>query len=421
MPSDCLWHESTPPPPTGGGQIPERADVAVVGGGYTGLAAARALARAGVSVAVLEKESLGAGASTRNGGFVLPGFQLDMAVLVQRLGLDRSRALYQDSLASIDFLKALIGAECIDCDFDQGGHITVAESPRQYRALAASSHLLNTSFGAATTLLGERETRHAVGSPRYCGGLLDPLGARVHPARLLSGLGHAAAIAGATLVTDTIATRFRRRGSRTVVESSRGRIEVDQLILATNGYSGPFHPGLRRRIVPIGSHIVATAPLSNSLAAEILPGGRVVSDSRNLLHYFRISPDRRLVFGGRASFMRASPARLRAILQRDMTDIFPQLSNSPIEFAWSGNVGFTRDHMPHAGRVDGILCAGGYCGHGVAMATYLGDRLGQHVASGVPLPAVAALDFPLIPLYNGHPWFLPLAGGWYRFRDWLSQ
>jgi glycine/D-amino acid oxidase-like deaminating enzyme len=194
------------------------------------------------------------------------------------------------------------------------------------------------------------------------------------------------------------------------------------VLVATNGYSGAVHPPLRRRLIAIGSHIIATEPLDPALCRHLIPRARILSDSRHLLHYFRLSDDARLVFGGRASFRPSegeADRAARAILQRDMARVFPELAGVSVEYAWSGNVAFTLDQMPHVGTLDGALGAGGYCGHGVAMAIYVGTRAGQYLADGTALPFLAGLDFPVVPLYDGHPWFLPLAGAWYRLLDWI--
>ncbi|MEZ0332663.1 MAG: NAD(P)/FAD-dependent oxidoreductase, partial [Gemmatimonadales bacterium] len=190
------------------------------------------------------------------------------------------------------------------------------------------------------------------------------------------------------------------------------------VVVATNGYTGTPFARLRRRVVPIGSHIVATAPLEPGLAARLIPGRRVLSDTRHLLHYFRLSPDQRMVFGGRASFTPIGTARCARHLGDAMRRVFPELGSVPVDFAWSGNVGFTLDRMPHAGRLDGLHYAMGYCGHGVAYSTWLGARVGEKLAGGPDLPGDNR--FPAIPLYRGRPWFLPFVGAYYRLRDWMS-
>ncbi|MEO8294051.1 MAG: FAD-binding oxidoreductase [Gemmatimonadota bacterium] len=420
MQPGCLWTDGKKGTAIGGAALPSETDVAIVGGGYTGLAAARAIARAGKSVVIIEKETIGFGASSRNGGFVLPGFKEDLDVLIARYGRARAMALYQESLAAIGFLEDLISRESISCDFHRSGHVTLAETAKQFRALENSARLLG-SYGQPCSILDSRSIRNEVGSSLYRGGLLDPAAAQVQPARLLSGMTRAALSAGATLVEGAEVRNIGSRNGQTLVETSRGTVQAGAVIVATNGYSRAAHPELCSRIVPIGSHIIATVPLIASVAKSLLPTGRIVNDSRNLLHYYRLSADGRLVFGGRASFTPTSEARTESILRHDMVRIFPELAQTLIEYAWSGFVGFTRDQMPHIERLGDAWCAGGYCGHGVAMSVFLGDRLGQHVATGAELPELATLDFPKIPLYHGDPWFLPIVGGWYRMRDWIDQ
>jgi glycine/D-amino acid oxidase-like deaminating enzyme len=156
------------------------------------------------------------------------------------------------------------------------------------------------------------------------------------------------------------------------------------------------------------------------MASRLIPRRRVLSDTKNLLYYFRLSPDNRMVFGGRASFTPASPLRSAAILRKGMTEVFPELADAKIEYAWSGKVAYPIDHLPHAGQLGGIYYSMGYCGHGVALATYLGTRMGEVIAGAGQLPDLGGKRFKAIPLFNGFPWFLPLAGGYYRMRDWLS-
>jgi glycine/D-amino acid oxidase-like deaminating enzyme len=421
--TSILWRSDTPfaAPST---PLPARADVVIIGGGYTGVAAARALARGGRGVVVLERETPGWGASSRNGGFVLPGYKRSLAAIARRWGQATARQLFIESLESIAELESLIAEESIACQFRRVGLLTVAENGRQLDDLARERDQLQAIAGHPTRLVTPAEIAGEIGSSRYIGGLLDPSAGSVHPARLFAGLAAAARGAGATFCFPADALRIDGRAGDFTVVTSAGALRAHQVLVATNGYSGPVSPAFQRRVIPIGSHIIATAPLDPDLCRRLIPRNRVVSDSRHLLHYFRLSPDGRLVFGGRAVFRpdrTGADPRAAAILQRDMVALFPELASASIEFAWSGNVAFTRDQMPHAGSSGGVLSAGGYCGHGVAMAIYLGNRIGRHLADGSALPMLASLAFPPIPLYQGNPWFLPAVGAWYRMLDWMRS
>jgi glycine/D-amino acid oxidase-like deaminating enzyme len=415
----CLWHEGAPParrPAT----LPDRTDVAVVGGGYTGLSAARTLARHGVAVTVLERHRVGWGASGRNGGFVLPGFQPEADCLVRRYGADRARALFADSIEAIGFLEGLIAEESIDCGYARRGAVTLAARPSHLRDLERNRLTLRDRFGHETVLLGAAELRGEIDSPRYHGGLLDPAAGALHPGRFCQGLAAAAFRAGAVIVEGVEVLGVDRSEGGTTLATSGGPLPAAEVLVATNGYTGAAFPGLRRRVVPVGSYVVATARLEPSVARRLLPRARVMSDTRNLLHYFRLSDDGRLVFGGRASFTPTTVERSTAILAAAMRTVFPPLADIPVEYAWAGNVCFGRDRMPHAGRLDGVHYALGYAGHGVALSTWLGARMGDALAGRGPIPELTGARLRAIPLYGGTPWFLPLVGGYYRMKDWLS-
>ena len=404
--------------------LPSRADVVVVGAGYTGLSAARALARAGATVVVLERETVGWGASSRNGGFVLPGFKRELSALVARWGREAAQRLFAESLESIVFLESLIAAENIACEFRRSGYVTLAESRSELAALRRERDTLQEVAGHSTQLLGAAEIAGEVGSARFVGGLLDRSAGTVHPARLLQGLALVTIRAGVVLMEQTRVLKIQGEAGNFTVHTDRGGITGARVLVATNGYADAAFPDFQRRVIPIGSHIIATAPLESALARRLIPGARLFSDSRHLLHYFRLSGDNRLLFGGRAAFRPAlagADSRAATILQRDLVRFFPQLATIPIEYAWSGNVAFTRDQLPHVRAFNGIIAVGGYCGHGVAMAIYLGNRVGLHLADGSELPYLASLPFPAVPLYNGNPWFLPLVGAWYQMRDWTRS
>jgi glycine/D-amino acid oxidase-like deaminating enzyme len=416
----CLWTDTSPLPRFPAALLPRSTDVAIIGGGYTGLSAARCLARRGVDATVLERYTVGWGASGRNGGFVLAGFKPEMEELDRRLGAHRAAAMFQLSLDGIAFLGDLIQQERIACDFTRCGAVTLAAKPGHVRALEESGRFLRDRLSYETELLGRADLGREIGSNRYYGALLDPRGCALQPAKYVSGLAEAAARAGARLCEGTEVARIHRVNGRFEITTSSGVIRAREVLAATNGYTPPALPALRRRVIPIGSYQIATEPLDPAVAQRLVPRGRVFSDTKNLLYYFRLSPDRRMVFGGRASFTPTSPRRSAAILRAGMREVFPELADTRIEYTWSGKVAYPVDHLPHAGRFEGIHYAMGYCGHGVALATYLGARMGEVLAGSGEVPDLGTDSFRSIPLYFGVPWFLPLVGGYYRVRDWVG-
>ena len=398
-------------------------DVAIVGAGYTGLSAARYLSRLGATVAVIDRDRVAFGASSRNGGQVLTGLKLGPSALVARFGERGARERFDAARDSIERVEALIAQESIDCDYERVGHLQAAWKPSHFEAFRAERDLLSRVFHHRVELVPPSEQHAELGSNAYHGLMVDEGSRALNPARYAAGLGAAAARAGAHLTTGVAVTRLARSGSLWTVETTAGDVRARDVLVATNGYTNGAVPALQRRFVPIGSYIIATEPLSPAEAAAVLPRGRVVFDSKNYLYYFRLTPDRRLLFGGRAEFTRPGPGTTRraaAILRRGVARIFPQLADKKIEYAWGGNVAFTRDQMPHAGKLDDMYFAGGYCGHGIAMATALGELMARRIA-GEPIEHPLVDDrFAPIPFYNGRPWFLPLVGAYYKVKDWVQ-
>jgi len=402
-----------------------RADVAIVGGGYTGLAAARELARRGASVALLEAHTLGWGASSRNGGMVLTGLKLEAEQLVAKYGLEMARRLFAASLKALDCVEQIVAEEQIACDFARTGHLLLASKPSHFQSFAREAELLQRDFGHTTRVIRPDRLRGEIGSDAYAGGLVDEASAGINPARYVAGLAHAAQRAGAQLYQNTPVERIARAGADWQLTTPRGTLRASAVLLASGGYSGPATPMLRRKIVPLGSYIIATEPLTEALARELSPHNRMIFDSKRFLYYFRLTPDRRMLFGGRAGFFPETPATVResaAILRRGMLQVYPQLRDARVEYAWGGTLDVTFDMMPHAGQLNGLHYAIGYAGHGVAMATYLGGLMGACLAGEQVDNPFAELPFPGAPLglYDGRPWFLPLVGAWYKFLDWVS-
>ena len=405
------------------GKMPSRADVVVVGAGYTGLAASRQLARAGASVVVIEREQVGWGASSRNAGQVLTGLKLEPAALLARFGERRARQLFDIASESIGRLETLIAEEAIGCEYARTGHIQAAFKAAHFDAFREEQRLLARVFHHAVQLVPRAEQHAEIGSDAYHGLLVDERSGALNPARYVRGLADAAARSGVTIATGLGVTAMQRQPNGWRVQTTGGDVETRDVLVATNGYTNGASPALQRRFVQIGSYIIVTEPLDEGQATALLPRGRMAFDSKNFLFYFRVTADRRLLFGGRAEFGRPNPdttRRAAGILRKGMTTIFPGLAAARIDYAWGGNVAFTRDQMPRAGRLDDMYYAGGYCGHGVAMATYLGEQIARRMA-GEPIEHPLFDDrFPAIPMYSGNPWFLPLVGAYYQVMDWLQ-
>jgi glycine/D-amino acid oxidase-like deaminating enzyme len=419
-----LWAATAPPLESFANRpLPARADVVVIGGGYTGLSAALRLAKLGARVSVLEQETIGWGASSRNGGMVLTGQKHGIGDMTRTFGATRARALWNASLAALETVATLIQEESIECDFARRGHLDVAYKPAHMEHLKAAHELLEREFDYPTQLVPKENLREELGTAYYHGGLVDERSAGLNPAKYVRGLARAAARAGADLHDASPALAIEKTPTGFTIKTSRGAIDCKDVLAATNGYTGAATPQLQKRIIPIGSYIISTEPLDPQLAQQLIPKNRMVFDTKNFLYYFRRSPDDRIVFGGRAAFFPATPSTVREsahILRQGLLQVFPEVENYPTAFAWGGTLGFTFDIYPHAGQMDGVHYAMGYAGHGVALATYLGQQLANRIAGQAWHNPFEGMPFPTVPLYRGNPWFLPFAALYYRFLDWVQ-
>jgi glycine/D-amino acid oxidase-like deaminating enzyme len=414
---DVLWLRQAEIPAGDGGELPDEADVAVVGGGYTGMAAARELARSGRSVVLVEQGGFGHGASGRNAGFAHAGVRRSLPELRRRFGDGLGRELYRETQDALDHVGELIAAEGIDCDHETHGYLYLADGPRAAHRLAGSKAALDEA-GHTSTLLSGTEVAAQAGAGHYSAGLLLDGAASVHPARFVSGLAHAARAAGAALHDHTRVTALAQRPGGVELTTTRGAIRARHALVATDGYTGGLLPSLRRRIVPIDSFIVATAPLDAAQRAAVSPRGHLCLETKNFLCYWRLARDGRLIFGGRASFAPTSVERASRWLRDRMSRIYPSLAGVEFESAWGGKTGFSLDQLPHLGRQGDITYAGAYCGGGVALATWFGTRAARWIAGG-PAPPFARIPFRAVPLYHGRPWFLPFVGPFFALQDRL--
>ena len=414
------WWEAAPRPDLGERPLPRETEVAVVGSGFTGLSAALTLARGGKDVTVLEAETPGHGASTRNSGFV--GYQLwsKMTPLIEKFGEQRAGDLAREVLKAHDYVVALIEREQIACHFNYCGRLIAAHSPAAYRGLAHELEALRRLFGLEAWMVPREEQRTEIASDLYHGGMVMKKNGSLHPglyhADLLDrAMGAGAAVHGKTPVLSV----ERERSGRFRVATPRGVVSAGRVILATNGYTGKGLDWFRRRLVPVHAGVIVTEPIGAERVRSVLPTGRTMIDTRINPYSARPSPDgTRLQFASaRGLFVRDYPAKAMEMRQA-MVETFPTLRDVRIAHCWTGQMGFTFDKLPHIGERDGVLYAMGYCGTGIPMATWLGHKLGQRVL-GAPdaLSALDGRDFPTRPFYSGNPWFLPLIIRWYRHKD----
>ncbi len=407
--------------------LPDRSTVVVIGGGLTGLAAAHELGRLGVSVLLMEEQHCGFGVSSRNGGMVLTGLKLGVQDLLDKYDLELAERLFQASLSALDHVEKFIKEEGIDCDYTRCGHLFLASKPSHARMLQKEALLLDKHFNHEVVLFSRPGVTNEINSTFYHGGLFDQRSAVLNPARYTIGMIKAVERTGVLIYEHTKVHSIRRVPKGFIVKTARGKTLAETVFVAAGKRNTKFATDLRRKIFPVGSYIIVTEVLSEELIREIMPNqDRACFDSRHLLHYFRLTPDRRLLFGGRGSFFPETRGNVRRSvmqLHEQMIRIFPQLRNVRIEYGWGGTVDMTFDMMPHADIEDGIAYITGYAGHGLALASYLGNGLARQLAGKYfdnPFAEVPFPNSPLGKLYNGWPWFLPAAKLWYWMRDELG-
>jgi len=416
------WYAATTPKlaafPALQGEI--RADVCVIGGGYTGLSAALHLAKAGRSVALVDAHRIGFGASGRNGGQMGSGQRLDQATLEDKFGLDAARALWDMGEAAKNLCRELIESHAIECDLKPG--IAEAEvHARHLPLMHAYAQKLTRDYGYDQVECFEGAAfQDLVKSPMYHGGMLDHGAAHLNPLAFAMGLARAATAAGVTIYENTEVRRVDE-GPPALVQCKQGRIRADQVVFGCNGYLGDLCARVAKRVMPINNFIVATAPLPDTSA--IMSRDIAVADSKFVVNYFRLSPDNRLLFGGTETYGYRFPRDIAGKVRRPMETVFPQLKGIKIDHAWGGTLGITTNRMPAFMRISkNMLSAGGYSGHGVAMATLAGKLIAETFAgqdkSFDLFAELPQMRFPGGP--NMRSPLLKLAMLWYASRDKLG-
>lgn len=409
-----LWQDTAVPHPIAAVALPARVDAAVVGGGYCGLAAATELARRGRTVAVLDARDLGWGASTRNGGMVLPELKAGPRSLERTYG-ELGLRLHQAVESAFDHVEAVIADRSIDCAYERSGQLYLSHSDRSSGHLDALAGEL-TSVGTLAHVVRGEALQAEIGSSTFAAGMVVERSGGLHPARFHAGLVRIAEEAGASLHPATPATAVTPVSDGWRVSTERGEVHARDVLVATNAYADSLVPALRRRVLPMGSFIIATEPLAPDLADAVLPTRRMCFNDRNLLWYWRLDDAGRMVFGGRKRLGTVSLEEARDHLYRSMLEVHPQLAGVLVERAWGGKVALTIDRLPHCGRIDGLWYATGCNGSGVALNTWMGHRMAGALC-GEELPPFAELPHRPIPLHALRRAWLPAVSAWFRYQD----
>ena len=413
------WWDDVPRPRLPDVSLPATVDVAVVGAGYTGLHAALQTVRGGRSTLVFDAEDAGWGCSSRNGGQISTSIKPSFEQLARRHGQQRAFDILKEGQQSLAWIAQFMRSEGIACDFAQVGRFHAAHNAAQYEALAARVASQPKGLEVDAFMVPRAQQRAELGTDLYWGGAVYTQHCSVHPARYHQGLLDRVLSAGGQVAARCPVQAIKRSGAQFLLSTPQGDVLARDVVIATNGYTGNLTPWLRRRVIPIGSYMIATEPLPEQLMDRLFPSNRIVSDTRKVVYYYRCSPDRRRVlFGGRVSHQETDPRISGPKLHADMVRLFPELRETRISHSWCGFVAYTFDELMHIGKHDGMHYAMGYCGAGVGTSSYFGMRLGQQVLGlKEGRTALDGLAFQTRPLYNGNPWFLAPSVAYYRWRD----
>ncbi|MDE0309122.1 MAG: FAD-binding oxidoreductase [Acidiferrobacterales bacterium] len=360
--------------------LPKSVDVLIIGSGYTGLNAALQTVRAGRSTLVVERDLVGYGCSSRNGGQAGTSFKPSLSRLEKKFGRDTAIRMSREGHRALQYLKDLIEDENIDCDFEQNGRLIGIHKRRAYDRVARSYQSIPDEIRHEFHMIPKAELRQEIGSDFFFGGCVLPAHGSLHPAKYHSELLQRVLSSGATVIDRCHATELEKNGSGFRVHTTKGTFDANDVILATNGYTQRQFRWHDERILPIGSFQIATEVLPDSVTSELNPNARVISDTQLIGNYFRLSPDhKRQIFGGRVTFTEATSQSGSKILYEQMLKIYPQLTGRKITHSWVGFVAYTTDISPHIGVHEGVHYAMGYCGSGITLSSYFGMRVGQKV------------------------------------------
>jgi len=423
----CLWWETAPQPKTYTGKtLPKKTDVVIVGGGFTGTSAALHLAKNGARATLLEAKSIGHEASSRNGGQALSCLHYTLTEIIEQHGRELAREMFLAAVNAADTVERIVTEENIDCDYVRCGSIEAASKPGHFERLKREQEALREVVNFDTQLFSKDKVSVELGTDAYHGLLVNPRGGSVQPAKFVRGMAEAAERAGADIYEGVRVINIERvegsmDGTRFKVQTEAGEIAAKEVIVAANAWVGKLIPQFRYKVFPGESYVIATEPLHDELAKRLIPNNRVVYDTRHILAYYRLSPDKRMVWGGELTMRGANPQRNINALRQGMARIFPELANAKLDYFWNGTLALTMDETAHAGQTsDGLWYSMAYVGHGVTLATYLGMQMANGILGKPMNNPFADLNIPPAPPYRDSVWLVNIGKLWYRFLDSIA-
>jgi gamma-glutamylputrescine oxidase len=354
----------------------ENCDVAIIGGGFTGLSAALACAQKGLSVVLLEANSIGFGASGRNGGQLIPGLRWSMQEIDAEFGRERAQAIFDLAYGAVDRVKNRIAEHHIPCDA-KAGHLEAAYKPAHFDAMQRDAAFLAQHFGWEAQIVPPKHIGQHINGGGYHGGVYDAQGGHFHPLNYALGLAKAAQKVGVRIYENSAAQTPVDRGMHVEIRAGAGSVTAKHAIIAADTWTGGVAPQLSSYTVPIMNYNIATAPLPD--ADQLLPSDAAIADSRFVLNYFRLSVDKRLIFGGGEKYVQTPPTDISAFVRKHIAEVFPSLADVPIDYAWGGAVGVTMNRLPHMGRTGNVFYAHGFSGHGALVTTLAGELMAEAV------------------------------------------
>ncbi len=392
-------------------------DVVVIGGGFTGVSAALSAAEKGFSVILLESQNIGFGASGRNGGQLIPGLRWSLSEIDSEFGRERAKAIFDLAWCDNAVLRR-IKRHGIECDL-KPGHLEAAYKPNHFGAMAKEAEFMAREFGwdSVQTVSAQDMAGHISGG-KYHGGLYESAGGHFHPLNYVLGLAKAASAAGVSIYENSPVLRVEDNGGITAT-TAQGRVTAKHAIIAADAWMHEIAPELGGYTVPIMNYNIATTPLAN--ADDLLPSDAAVADSRFVLNYFRLSADKRMIFGGGEKYVQTPPADIAGFVRTHMTEVFPSLAGVPIDYAWGGSVAVTMNRLPHMGRKGNIFYAHGFSGHGALITTLAGELIAEAMSGTLQkFDVFASLPHRKFP--GGRVFARPLATlglMWFALRDRL--